>query len=75
MTDQQKLSSLAVILQCCSPYALRSRGGRRALSRQISIGLGMYLGRVESFVEEMSGLDLSLPEERDLFLQFAERGL
>jgi hypothetical protein len=75
MTDPQKLSSLAGILQCCPPYALRSRGGRRSLSRQISIGTGMYLRRVEEFVEEMAGLDLSLAEERELFIQLAERGL
>jgi hypothetical protein len=75
MIDQQKLSTLLHILEGCSPYILRSRGGRLALSRQISVGVGMYLGRVESFVEEMAGLDLSLVEERDLFIQLAERGL
>jgi hypothetical protein len=75
MTDQQKLTTILHILERCPPYALRSRGGRRELSRQISIGVGMYLGRVESFVEEMAGLDLSILEERVLFLQLAECGL
>jgi len=75
MTDQQKLSTLLHIIGTCPPHVMRSRGGRRALARQISVDIGMYLGRVESFVEEMSGLDLSLHEERVLFIELARCGL
>jgi hypothetical protein len=75
MINPDKLALVYSILCSVSPHALRTARGRRILASRISSQIGMYLGRVEEFIDEMDGLDLSLEEERQLFMDLAWRGL
>jgi hypothetical protein len=54
---------------------LRTARGRRVLASRIGNAIGMYSNRVEEFMDEMDGLDLSNREERQLFMDLVWHGL
>lgn len=73
--DTLKLDRLRGIVEGAPHNAMRTKRSREALAHSIASELGIYGGRVQEFVHEMAGLNFFIPEERALFLQFAERGL
>ena len=75
MTDSSKLAKIKGILALYGSNPLRSAKGRKILARRIGNEIGMYHSRVEEFLDEMCGLDLSNVEERELFMQFVQLGL
>ena len=75
MTDPDKLALIQDIVDRCSRHSLRTARSRKVLASRIGSAIGMYLGRVEDFIDEMDGLDLSLVEDRQLFMDFVYRGL
>lgn len=70
-----KLEELGRVVQGAGPNALRSRKSRRDLARTISERTNLWLPNVESFVEEMAGLNFYNSEDRLLFIQFAQCAL
>ena len=75
MINPDKLALIQTIIDNCPSNSMRTIRGRKALAARISSAIGMYIGRVEAFVDEMDGLDLSVYEERQLFMDFLYRGL
>jgi monomeric isocitrate dehydrogenase len=73
--SSDKLEELTVLVNSASPNALRSKRSRKDFAKVISERVGLWYPNVESFVEEMSGLNFYNAEDRLLFLQFAERAL
>ena len=70
-----KLEELTVLVNGASPNALRSKKARKDLAKAIAERVGLWHPNVQSFVEEMAGLNFYNREDRLLFLQFAERAL
>ena len=70
-----KLEELERLVSGASPNALRSKKARKDFARVIVERVGLWQPNVESFVEEMSGLNFYNAEDRLLFMQFAERAL
>jgi len=70
-----KLEELGRLVSGASPNALRSKKSRKDFARVIVERVGLWQPNVESFVEEMSGLNFYNAEDRLLFMQFAERAL
>lgn len=75
MLSAERLDTLKIIVQDCKPNALRSKKNREVLAHSISSRLGMSKDRVQSFVEEMVGLNFFIAEDRVLFVEFALLGL
>lgn len=73
--SESRMHKLQTIIGDAPPNALRSKRSREELAHKIAGVLGMYEVRVREFVEEMAGLNFFNPEDRFLFIQFAERGL
>ena len=72
-TMQQGL--LRSIVDGCNSDTLNTVANRRALASRISDALNVWEDMVLSFLNDMRGLDLSLPEDRESFIQFAILGL
>jgi hypothetical protein len=75
MISETKMEIVKGLINSANPDALASKKGRRQLGEQIATGIGMFSGRVYDFLEEMAGLDLHNSEDRQLLLEFIERGL
>ena len=75
MTDSIKLASIRTIVFDANSNTLWTAKGRKGLAKSISESIGMFENRVHSFVNEMTGLDLGSEEDRQIFMQFVERGL
>jgi monomeric isocitrate dehydrogenase len=69
------LEELGRLVSVASPNALRSKKARKAFARIIVERVGLWQPNVESFVEEMAGLNFYNAEDRLLFVQFAQRAL
>ena len=70
-----KLEELERLVSGASPNALRSKKARKDFARISVERVGLWQPNVESFVEEMSGLNFYNAEDRLLFVQFAQRAL
>lgn len=70
---QQKL--LQDIVATCDSNTMASGYGRRVLAGRISDALNIWEDIALSFLQDMRGLDLGNPEDRETFLQFAYVGL
>lgn len=68
-----KLEELTVLVNSASPNALRSKKARKEFAKAIAQRINLWHPNVESFVEEMTGLNFYNAEDRALFIQFAER--
>lgn len=56
-----------------NPNIMRRRDSRQKFARSLADILSFWnYAEMESFVEEMRGLNLSNREEQEIFLQFAE---
>lgn len=75
MTDPHKINIIQSIIDTCSSHTLRTSRSRKALAIRIAGAISMYSGRVEDFIREMDGLDLSNSDERQLFMDFIILGL
>jgi hypothetical protein len=54
---------------------LSSKKSRQSFAHKISTQCNLWEPNVQSFIEEMRGLNLRKRDELELFLQFAELGL
>jgi hypothetical protein len=68
-----KLEVLTRIVDSASPNALRSKKARKEFAKAIAQRINLWHPNVESFVEEMVGLNFFNAEDRALFVQFADR--
>jgi len=75
MLDEGKLAVVMDIVDQFDRHQLYRGAVRRQLGRRISEGIGMYEGRVQSFLGELDGLDWSCDEDYNFFLDYLARGL
>jgi hypothetical protein len=71
----QKLAVLKTIIQSTNKNCMFSKNGRKILAKRITKACNLWAANVESFVEEMKGLNFNSLEDREIFIQFAEVGL
>lgn len=56
-----------------NPHIMRRRDSRQKFARSLADILHFWnYAEMESFVEEMRGLNFSIREDQEIFLQFAE---
>lgn len=75
MLSTARLDTLKLVVGEAKTNALRSKKNREVLAHSIASRLGMPKDRVQSFVDEMAGLNFYLVEDRLLFVEFAALGL
>ena len=75
MLDEGKLAVVMDIVDQFDRRQLYRGAVRRQLGRRISEGIGMYEGRVQSFLGELDGLDWLDDEDYNFFLDYLARGL
>jgi hypothetical protein len=70
-----KLEIVRELVKQAPKDALSNHKKRRAFALHMSKALGIWDSFTVPFVEEMAGLSFRSPEDRELFIQFAELGL
>ena len=70
-----KLIAFKEIVFTADRNTMFSRVSRKKFANQLSKTCGLWEPNVVSFVEEMSGLNFHILEDRNIFIQFAEVGL
>lgn len=75
MLGEDRAKALEVVVQDAAATVLRSGPKRRAFARELAERLGMEPRRVQSFVDEMAGLNFFNLEDRKTFIDFARHGL
>ena len=75
MLSAERASKLQSLVGAAHPTTMRSGAKRRAFAQQLAGGLGMERHRVQSFVDEMVGLNFYYGEDRQTFIDFALHGL
>ena len=72
MLNQNRMSELQKLVLAANPNTLRTKRSRKDFAHTISLRLNLLEYNVNSFVEEMRGLNFYSDEDRLLFIQFAE---
>ena len=70
-----KLEIVRKMVQHAPKDTLSNHKKRRAFALQLAKALDIWDSFTIPFVEEMAGLSFRSPEDRELFIQFAELGL
>lgn len=75
MLSAERAGRLQELVGAAPPTTMRSGAKRRAFGRELAAGLGMDRVRVQSFIDEMAGLNFYFAEDRQTFIDFALHGL
>ena len=70
-----KFKKLADLIYSADRNCMFSRHARKELAHKISVECSLWEPNVQSFVDEMYGLNFHILEERNIFIQLAEVGL
>jgi len=69
---KDKLDRLAEVVMNAPSNALRSKQNRKRFCGDLVYHVGLWEPQAQSFIEEMIGLNFFNPEDRLLFIQFAD---
>lgn len=75
MLSAERASKLQALVGSAAPTTMRSGVKRRAFAKRLAGELGMDPIRVQSFINEMAGLNFFFSEDRQVFIDFALYGL
>lgn len=75
MLNAERASKLQSLVGAAHPTTMRSGAKRRAFGQALAAVLGMERHRVQSFIDEMTGLNFYYGEDRQTFIEFATLGL
>ena len=75
MLSAERASRLQALVGEAPNTTMRSGAKRRAFGQALAAALGMERHRVQSFIDEMVGLNFYYGEDRQTFIDFALHGL
>lgn len=75
MLSSERSIKLKSLVAAAHNTTMRSGGKRRLFAKRLAVELGMEPSLVQSFVNEMVGLNFYYPEDRQTFIDFALHGL
>lgn len=75
MLSEDRSIKLKSLVAAAHNTTMRSGVKRKAFAKHLAVELGMDPVRVQSFIDEMAGLNFFFAEDRAMFVDFALHGL